>query len=108
MTEYATRARAPLFVLAARDRDRGLGLGAAAFHVEPSIPHRNLVAAQNAHALQAARGAGRGVVLRHREDDRGRSPDEVVELLRRPAVALGIELVGIGLPVAAAAERQFL
>jgi len=59
-----------LFVLAARDRDRRIRLGARAFHVEPPVTHGDLVAAQEAHPLQAACRARRGVVLRHGEDDR--------------------------------------
>src|SRR5947208_2549166 len=57
-----------LLVLAAGHHDRSLGLGARAFHVEPAEAHRNLVAAQDAHALDAARGASRNVGLRNREN----------------------------------------
>lgn len=97
-----------LLVLRPRDRDRGVRLGARAFHVEALVAHRHLVAAQEAHALEAARRAGRGVVLRYREDDRGRGGDQIIELRRRLAVALGVELVGIVLSLRAAAERQLL
>src|SRR5437899_12052007 len=95
-----------LLVLAPRNRDRSFGLGARAFHVEPAVAHAHLVAAQNAHALEAAGGAGRGVVLRHGEDDGGHGAYQIEELRLGLAVALGVELDGI--IVAAAADRQLL
>ena len=97
-----------LLVLWPRDRDRRLGLCARAFHVEALVAHRDLVAAQQAHALQAARRAGRGIVLWQREGDRCGGGDKIKKLRGRLAVALGIELVGIVLSLGAAAERKLL
>ena len=46
--------KVPLLIEPAPNHDGGVGLGARAFHVEPLVAHRDLVAAQDAHALEAA------------------------------------------------------
>ncbi len=100
------RCRRSSLVLATGDRDRRLGLGARAVHIEPPVAHLDVVAAQQSHPLDAAGDAGHGVVLRHREDNRRSAPDQIEKfLLRLAAVGLGVELVGI--VGAFAAQRQF-
>src|SRR6185369_17475116 len=55
-------------VLAARNRDRGFGLGAVAHHVEAAVAQFHIVAAENPHPLDAARYTPRCIVDRHGED----------------------------------------
>ena len=94
-----------LLVLAARDRDRRLGLGAGAFHVEPAEAHLDAVAAQQPHPVDAAGGTGQHVGLRDGEDDGAGAGDQLEKFrLRLAAVRLDVKLVGeVG---AAAAERK--
>src|SRR5581483_12398214 len=93
-----------LLVEAAADHDSRVGLVASALQIQPLVAHRDLVAVQKPHALEAARGAGRGVVLWQGEDHgRGRS-DKVEEGGADLAIGLGIELARI--VAAAAAQRQ--
>src|SRR6266702_5506540 len=99
---------ARLLVLRPRDRDRGVRFRTRALHVEALVAHRHLVAAQQAHALQAARGPGRAIVLWQRKSNGCGRRDQIKKLWRRLAVTLGIELVGIGLSLGAAAERKLL
>src|SRR5450432_4189122 len=77
----ATRQRLPvlgrsvfgLLVRAARDGDRGLGLGPGAAHVEAAMADRDIVAAEQPHPLHAAVDAAQHIVLGQREDHRARA-----------------------------------
>jgi len=93
-----------LLVQAAGDRDRGLGLGPGAAHVEAAVADGDVVAAEQAHALDAAGRARHHVVFRQREDDRGGACDQVDEGRFWLAVGLGEQLVGEIAP--GAAERD--
>jgi hypothetical protein len=110
MSGIGKRLRRPtpaLLVGAARDRDRRIGLGARAIHVEAAVARRDIVAVEQPHPLDAARSTPQHVVLRQREDDGGGTCDQIEELRRRfAAVGLGEQLVGIG--AAGAAERDLL
>ena len=98
---------AGLLVGAAGDGDRRLGLGSAAFKVEAAIAHLDIVAAQQPHPFDAARGASQGVVLRQGEDDRRSTSDEVEEAgFWIAAIRLGIEFVLV--VAAGTAERELL
>ena len=96
-----------LFVRAARDRNRRFGFGAAAIHIETAVARLDVVAAEQAHPLDAARRAPQHVVLRQGEDDGGGAGDEIEKgRLWLAAVGLGEQLVGD--VAAGAAERDFL
>src|SRR5260370_6637057 len=80
-------------IRAARDRDRRVRLGPGAVHVEAAIARLDIVAAEQAHPLDAAGGAAEHIVFWQREDDGRGAGDELEKRrFRLSAVGLGAML----------------
>src|SRR4051812_7262006 len=79
-----------LSICAAGNSDRGVGFCPGAAHVETAVAGRDVVAADNAHSVEAAGRALPHVVFWQREDDRGGAGDEFDKRWRRlTAVGFG-------------------